>query len=136
MIPSTSKGNKQFFAFARVFSGRVEPGQKIYVCGPNFAAGGRADVTEAKITGVYLMMAARQKAIGKSRIVLRYNCDIASECAEAGQIVGLLGLDKYVSKSCTLLSDINAHPLQVMKLSVSPIVRVVWLDVLLSCMSV
>jgi hypothetical protein len=66
MIPSTSKGNKQFFAFARIFSGRVEPGQKIYVCGPNFVPSTRDDVIEVKITGVYLMMAARQKAVGWS----------------------------------------------------------------------
>lgn len=38
--------------------------------------------------------------------------------------MGILGLDKYVDKSCTLLSDLNCHPLKIMKLSVSPIVRV------------
>ena len=46
------------------------------------------------------------------------------ETAQAGQIVGISGLDKYVSKSCTVTSSLEAHRMRVMKFNVSPVVRV------------
>lgn len=109
MIPSANKGNKQFYAFARVFSGRIQTGQKVYVCGANYVPGAQVDVYEARVTGLVMMMAAHTRAI---------------EEASAGQIIGIVGIDKYLSKSCTVTSDLEAHRMRVMKFNVSPVVRV------------
>ena len=97
MVPAAAKASKQFVAFGRVFSGTVAPGQRVYVLGPSYVPGSR-DFAEARIAGVVVMMA------GKTRSV---------ETAGAGQIVGLLGLDKHIAKSCTVVSSLQAFPMRV-----------------------
>jgi len=41
-----------------------------------------------------------------------------------GNIVGLVGIDKYLAKSGTITTYEHAHNLKVLKFSVSPVVRV------------
>jgi elongation factor 2 len=47
MVPTTDKG--RFYAFGRVFSGKVATGQKARIQGPNYTPGKKDDVTERTI---------------------------------------------------------------------------------------
>jgi elongation factor 2 len=47
MVPTSDKG--RFYAFGRVFSGKVATGQKVRIQGPNYTPGKKDDVTEKTI---------------------------------------------------------------------------------------
>lgn len=42
MIPASDKG--RFFAFGRVFAGKVATGQKVRIMGPNYIPGSKKDL--------------------------------------------------------------------------------------------
>lgn len=42
MVPTSDKG--RFYAFGRVFSGKVATGQKVRIMGPNFIPGKKEDL--------------------------------------------------------------------------------------------
>ena len=42
MVPTTDKG--RFYAFGRVFSGKVATGQKARIMGPNYVPGKKEDI--------------------------------------------------------------------------------------------
>ncbi len=42
MIPASDKG--RFFAFGRVFAGKVATGQKVRILGPNYVPGSKKDL--------------------------------------------------------------------------------------------
>ena len=47
MVPTSDKG--RFYAFGRVFSGKVATGQKARIMGPNFVPGQKHDLYEKSI---------------------------------------------------------------------------------------
>ena len=47
MVPTTDKG--RFYAFGRVFSGRVQTGMKARIQGPNYVPGSKTDLYEKSI---------------------------------------------------------------------------------------
>ena len=47
MVPTSDKG--RFYAFGRVFSGRVRTGQKVRIMGPNYVPGKKNDLFEKSI---------------------------------------------------------------------------------------
>merc|ERR1712216_191682 len=94
MVPTSDKG--RFYAFGRVFSGKVATGQK-------------TDLYEKSIQRTILMMGGRVEAI---------------EDVPAGNICGLVGVDQFLVKTGTLTTFKDAHNMKVMKFSVSPVVRV------------
>lgn len=47
MVPTSDKG--RFYAFGRVFSGKVASGLKCRIMGPNYVPGKKEDVTEKAI---------------------------------------------------------------------------------------
>merc|ERR1711971_1502034 len=107
MVPTSDKG--RFYAFGRVFSGKVATGQKARIMGPNFVPGQKTDLYEKSIQRTILMMGGRVEAI---------------EDVPAGNICGLVGVDQFLVKTGTLTTLKEAHNMKVMKFSVSPIVRV------------
>merc|ERR1711887_25610 len=107
MVPTSDKG--KFYAFGRVFSGKVATGRKARIMGPNFVPGQKTDLYEKSIQRTILMMGGRVEAI---------------EDVPSGNIVGLVGVDQYVVKTCTITTFEAAHNLKQMKFSVSPVVRV------------
>ncbi|KAJ5074290.1 eukaryotic translation elongation factor 2a tandem duplicate 1-related [Anaeramoeba ignava] len=107
MVPTTTSG--KFYALGRVFSGTVSTGQKVRIMGPNYTIGKKTDLFEKPIQRTVLMM---------GRTVSKIN-----DCP-SGNIVGLLGVDKYLLKSGTISTHEEAHNIKVMKFSVSPVVRV------------
>ena len=47
MVPTSDKG--RFYAFGRVFSGKIATGQKCRIMGPNFIPGKKEDLYEKSI---------------------------------------------------------------------------------------
>jgi len=107
MVPTSDKG--RFYAFGRVFSGRVGTGQKVRIMGPNYTPGSKADLYEKSIQRTILMMGRFVEAI---------------EDVPAGNICGLVGVDQFLVKTGTICTLKDAYNLKVMKFSVSPVVRV------------
>merc|ERR1712240_615260 len=107
MVPSSDKG--RFFAFGRVFSGKISTGQKARIMGPNFVYGKKEDLYNKSIQRTILMMG-------------RYTEPI--EDVPCGNICGLVGVDQFLVKTGTLTTFENAHNMKQMKFSVSPVVRV------------
>jgi len=107
MVPTTDKG--RFYAFGRVFSGKVATGMKTRIQGPNFTPGKKEDLYEKSIQRTVLMMGRYVEPI---------------EDVPCGNICGLVGVDQYLVKSGTITTFKDAHNLRVMKFSVSPVVRV------------
>merc|ERR1719434_379292 len=86
MVPTSDKG--RFYAFGRVFSGKVATGQKCRIMGPNFIPGKKEDLYEKNIQRTILMMGGRVEAI---------------EDVPAGNICGLVGVDQFLVKTGTIL---------------------------------
>merc|ERR1739844_660397 len=107
MVPTSDKG--RFYAFGRVFAGKVATGQKCRIMGPNYVPGKKEDLFEKSIQRTILMMGGRVEAI---------------EDVPAGNICGLVGVDQFLVKTGTITTFKEAHNMKVMKFSVSPVVRV------------
>jgi len=107
MVPTSDKG--RFYAFGRVFSGKVASGMKSRIMGPNFVPGKKEDLYEKTIQRTILMMGRYVEAI---------------EDVPAGNICGLVGVDQFLVKTGTITTFKDAHNMRVMKFSVSPVVRV------------
>jgi len=107
MVPTSDKG--RFYAFGRVFSGRIATGQKVRIMGPNFVPGKKEDLYEKSVQRTILMMGSRIEAI---------------EDVPCGNICGLVGVDQFLVKTGTITTYKEAHNMKVMKFSVSPVVRV------------
>jgi elongation factor 2 len=107
MVPTSDKG--RFYAFGRVFSGKVSTGLKCRIMGPNYVPGKKEDMYEKSIQRTILMMGRFVEAI----------TDVP-----AGNICGLVGVDQFLVKTGTISTFKDAHNLRVMKFSVSPVVRI------------
>merc|ERR1711970_1068908 len=103
MVPTSDKG--RFYAFGRVFSGKVATGQKARIMGPNFIPGQKTDLYEKSIQRTVLMMGGKVEAI---------------ENVPAGNICGLVGVDQFLVKTGTISTLKEAHNMKQMKFSVSP----------------
>ena len=106
MVPTADQS--RFFAFGRVFSGKIATGQKCRIMGPNFVPGKKTDLYVKAIQRTIIMM---------GRSVERVN-DIP-----AGNTCGLVGVDQYLLKTGTITTSETAHNIRVMKYSVSAVVR-------------
>lgn len=109
MVPTADKG--RFFAFGRIFAGKVRSGQKVRIMGNNYVYGKKQDLYEDKpVQRTVLMMGRYQEAV---------------EDMPCGNVCGLVGVDKFIVKSATITDEgEEPHPLRDMKYSVSPVVRV------------
>merc|ERR1712112_241220 len=107
MVPTSDKG--RFYAFGRVFSGKIATGLKCRIMGPNYVPGRKDDLNEKAIQRTILMMGRYIEAI---------------EDVPCGNICGLVGVDQFLVKTGTISTLKEAHNLKVMKFSVSPVVRV------------
>merc|ERR1712038_1068716 len=107
MVPTSDKG--RFYAFGRVFSGKIATGLKCRIMGPNYVPGKKEDLNEKAIQRTILMMGRYIEAI---------------EDVPCGNICGLVGVDQFLVKTGTITTYKEAHNMKVMKFSVSPVVRV------------
>ena len=107
MVPTSDKG--RFYAFGRVFSGKIAIGQKVRIMGPGYEPGKKKDLYEKTVQRTVLMMGR------KTEFVPDVPC---------GNTCALVGVDQYLTKTGTISTHENAHNIRVMKYSVSPVVRV------------
>ena len=109
MIPAQDKG--RFFAFGRVFAGKVATGAKVRIMGPNYVPGTKKDLYIKTVQRTVLCMGRRQEAV---------------EDVPCGNTVAMVGLDQFITKNATLTGEKceDAHTIKAMKFSVSPVVRV------------
>ena len=107
MVPTTDKG--RFYAFGRVFSGRVSTGQKVRIMGPNYKPGKKEDLYIKNIQKTVLMMGRNVEFI---------------DDVPCGNIVGLVGIDQFLVKTGTITTCQHAHNMRVMKFNVNPVVRI------------
>ncbi|KAF9615062.1 hypothetical protein IFM89_021633 [Coptis chinensis] len=109
MIPASDKG--RFFAFGRVFAGKVSTGSKVRIMGPNYVPGQKEDLYTKSVQRTVIWMGKKQESV---------------EDVPCGNTVALLGLDQFITKNATLTNEkeVEARPIRAMKFSVSPVVRV------------
>lgn len=107
MVPTGEKG--RFYAFGRVFSGRVTAGPKYRIMGANYCPGQKGDLSVKAVQRVCIMM-------GK----------IAEQVADVpcGNTAALVGIDQFLIKTGTITSSETCHNFKQMRYSVSPVVRV------------
>lgn len=118
-----------FIAFARIFSGKIQRGDKIYVLGPRHDPSlitqdmvkdidetkkledlkVNEHVTVAVVEDFYLLMGREIERV---------------EFALAGNIVGIRGLDRHLIRTATLSSDLFCPPFNDLHLPATPILRV------------
>lgn len=109
MVPTNDKG--RFYAFGRVFSGKIRTGQKARIMGNKFTVGKKDDLFIKNIQRTVVMMGRYTESV---------------EDIPAGNVAGLVGVDTYLVKSGTISDEEceDVHPFNDMKYSVSPVVRV------------
>ena len=107
MVPTSDKG--RFYAFGRVYSGTVRTGLRCRIMGPQYEPGKKTDLFIKQIQRTILMMGRYVEPI---------------EDVPCGNIVGLVGVDQYLTKTGTITTFDQAHNFKQMKFSVSPVVRV------------
>ncbi|XP_022890705.1 elongation factor-like GTPase 1 [Olea europaea var. sylvestris] len=102
-----------FLAFARIFSGVLCAGQRVFVLSalydPLKGDVMQKHVQEAELQSLYLMMGQGLKPVAS---------------AKAGNIVAIRGLGQHILKSATLSSTINCWPFSSMVFQVSPTLKV------------
>ena len=106
MVPTSDKG--RFYAFGRVFSGKIATGQKVRIMGPNYVPGKKSELWVKNIQRTVIMMG-------------RYTEQVAD--VPAGNTCALVGVDQYLLKSGTIATEEDACCIKTMKFSVSPVVR-------------
>ncbi|OVA11882.1 Elongation factor [Macleaya cordata] len=106
MIPASDKG--RFFAFGRVFAGKVSSGLKVRIMGPNYVPGLRKGLYVKSVQRTIIWMGKKHESV---------------EDVPCGNIVAMVGLDQFITKNATLTNEeeVDAHPIRAMKFSVSPV---------------
>lgn len=102
-----------FLAFARIFSGVLHSGQKVFVLSalydPLKGESVQKHAQEAELQSLYLMMGQGLKPVSS---------------ASAGNVVAIQGLGQYILKSATVSSTRNCWPFSSMMFQVAPTLRV------------
>lgn len=102
-----------FLAFARIFSGVLYSGQRVFVLSalydPLKGESMQKHIQEAELQSLYLMMGQGLKPVAS---------------AKAGNVVAIRGLGQQILKSATLSSTRNCWPFSSMVFQVSPTLRV------------
>lgn len=107
MVPTADAG--RFYAFGRVFSGKVVTGNKVRIMGSNYVPGKQTELWIKNIQRTVIMMGSKAEPVN----------DIP-----AGNTCALVGVDQYLVKNGTISDHDDAHTIKSMKFSVSPVVRV------------
>lgn len=108
-----SESDECFLAFARIFSGVLCSGQRVFVLSalydPLKGESMQKHIQVAELHSLYLMMGQGLKPVPS---------------AKAGNVVAIRGLGQHILKSATLSSTKNCWPFSSMAFQVSPTLRV------------
>ena len=107
MVPTSDNG--RFYAFGRVFSGKIKQGEKVRILGPQYIPGKQRDLSIKTVQRVVIMMGK------KAEDVIDIPC---------GNTCSLVGVDDAILKQGTVTTSSQAHIIRSMKYTVSPVVRV------------
>jgi elongation factor 2 len=101
----------RFYAFGRVFSGKISTGMKVRIMGPNYVPGQKKDLYVKNVQRTAIWMGKKQESV---------------EDVPCGNTVAMVGLDQFITKNATLTNEkeADACPIKAMNFSVSPVVRV------------
>ncbi len=105
----SSKNMDRLYAFGRVFSGCGNTGQKVRILGPDYTPYSQTDLKIAPIQRTFLI-------INTFYDILPY--------VPCGNLLYLVGLEKYIKKQATITNDEDAFCIRSMKFSQSPVVRI------------
>ncbi|KAL8479138.1 hypothetical protein ACS0TY_026115 [Phlomoides rotata] len=112
---STDEGEtgECFLAFARIFSGVLFAGQRVFVLSalhdPLIMESRQKHVQEAELQSLYLMMGQGLTPVTS---------------VKAGNIVAIRGLSQHILKTATLSSTVNCWPFSSMVFQVAPMLKV------------
>lgn len=70
MVPTVDKG--RFYAFGRVFSGKVATGQKVRIMGPNFVPGKKEDLYNKSIQRCVVVASLVDKFMSTLKCTLNF----------------------------------------------------------------
>uniref|UniRef100_UPI0037E8530F elongation factor-like GTPase 1 isoform X2 n=1 Tax=Semicossyphus pulcher TaxID=241346 RepID=UPI0037E8530F len=115
-----------FIAFARVYSGTVKKGQKLFVLGPKFdPAKGLSMMPENCSASDCVLQVPHLSCCSVESLYLLMGRDL-EELKEvpAGNVLGIGGLEKYILKSATLSTSLACPPFTPLNFEATPIVRV------------
>lgn len=98
-----------FMAFARVFSGTLKPGERLYLVSSNAPMASVDEAPAVCIDRLYLMMGRELEVIDQ---------------APAGNVIAIGGLEDVIFKTATLSSIPDCPPLAFLRFYAHPIVRV------------
>ena len=131
--------SRNFYCYGRIFSGSVSVGQKLSVLrtadeasaaaasASETGAGSGAGSEESKLdTPPHPSRTAtpRTAACAVQRVVRMMAASAKDvRTASAGEVIALVGVDKFLSKSATLTDHPMVKPIRPLDLSVSPVVR-------------
>ncbi|XP_037905748.1 elongation factor-like GTPase 1 isoform X2 [Hermetia illucens] len=114
--PKEDEIDQEFIAFARIFSGTLKPGMKLYVLSPkhdprkeNLNPIDSPHIIEVNIGNLYLFMGGELESLSE---------------VPAGNIVGIGGLQDVVLKSATLANNIYCPSFSELSLMATPILKV------------
>ncbi|XP_068210064.1 translation elongation factor 2-like isoform X2 [Palaemon carinicauda] len=107
MVPTSDKG--RFYAFGRVFSGRVKSTQNVRILGRTHIYGTKSDIYENSVQGIVLLLGCHVESV---------------DIVPAGNICGLVGIDQHLVKAGTIATSQDAYNFKAMKFSIPPVVRV------------
>ncbi|XP_025916271.1 elongation factor-like GTPase 1 isoform X1 [Apteryx rowi] len=129
----TSKATKQeadnkesFIAFARVFSGVVQRGQKIFVLGPKYDPAEALHKLSAQCSATDdLPLVPHMTCCTLENLYLLMGRELEDlEEVPAGNVLGIGGLQDFVLKSATLSTSPACPPFTPLNFEATPIVRV------------
>ncbi|KAL9652015.1 hypothetical protein ABK040_000356 [Willaertia magna] len=111
---NNNSGNSgRFIAFGRVFAGTISQSSKVRIMGPAFE-----DINSKKDVFV-------GGTVQRTLIMMGKNNESVAQ-VPAGNVLGVMGIDKYIVKTCTLTNESNndCYPIRNMKYSVNPVVQI------------
>ncbi|XP_067664619.1 eukaryotic translation elongation factor 2-like [Haliotis asinina] len=108
LVPSEEDGS--LYAFGRIFSGTVRCGQMVYVKGPKSITGKKNEPKEEPVESV---------------VMIYKDEPMDMDMVPCGNICGLLGVDKQLTKSGTITTNQHADTIKPIRYTVPPVVTMV-----------
>ncbi|XP_057695945.1 elongation factor-like GTPase 1 isoform X2 [Corythoichthys intestinalis] len=122
----TGEQNETFIAFARVYSGVVRKGQRIFILGPKYdPAQGLTMLPEQCSASDSLPAVPHLSCCSIENVYLLMGRELEElEEVPSGNVLGLKGLEDFILKSATVSSTPACPPFTPLNFEASPIVRV------------
>uniref|UniRef100_A0A8C9TFM2 Elongation factor-like 1 n=1 Tax=Scleropages formosus TaxID=113540 RepID=A0A8C9TFM2_SCLFO len=120
------EGKEHFIAFARVYSGVVRKGQKVFVLGPKYdPAEGLKKLPEGCSTADDLCTVPHMACCSLGSLYLLMGRELEElEEVPAGNVLGIGGMEDWILKSATISTSPACPPFTPLNFEATPIVRV------------